>query len=156
MPDTQNASCGARFCTADAEIGPHSHGDGIITPKRRTEHLLRTHDCADRYCAARTVIGDIRLNGGGGLLVASADHTDDDVREWFRMSKPGPYREQYRAVLRFLEREAGGRGDPPIHTDEALAALERVRSVCMNTDGDYLDGDAEIPVGEVLRMIAGA
>jgi hypothetical protein len=37
--------------------------------------------------------------------------------------------------------------------DRLAKQVEAVRSVCMNTDGDYLDGDVEIPVGEVLRML---
>lgn len=36
---------------------------------------------------------------------------------------------------------------------ELRATVAAVRSVCQNTDGDWLDGDAEIPVGEVLRML---
>ena len=35
----------------------------------------------------------------------------------------------------------------------AAKALRIVESVCMTTDGDHLDGESEIPVGEVMRMI---
>lgn len=33
------------------------------------------------------------------------------------------------------------------------AKIGRVESVCQNTDGHWLAGEAEIPVGEVLRML---
>lgn len=61
----------------------------------------------DYYCAQRDRQGNIRLNCGRGLLVAEADHTRDDVQGWFDRSKPGQYREQYRAALALLDREAG-------------------------------------------------
>lgn len=35
----------------------------------------------------------------------------------------------------------------------AAKALRIVESVCMTTDGDHLEGESEIPVGEVMRMI---
>ena len=37
--------------------------------------------------------------------------------------------------------------------ETAEARVARVESVCQNTDGEWLDGDAEIPVGEVMRML---
>ena len=42
-----------------------------------------------------------------------------------------------------------------VKRDAAVAAkaLRIVESVCMTTDGDHLDGESEIPVGEVMRMI---
>lgn len=64
------------------------------------------HDCGDYYCAQRDDQGNIRLNGGRGALVANPDHTRADVQGWFDRSKPGRFREQYRAALALLDREA--------------------------------------------------
>lgn len=65
----------------------------------------------DYYRAERDTQGNIRLNGGRGLLVANADHTVADVQGWFERSKPGQYHEQYRAALALFEREEQERVD---------------------------------------------
>ena len=39
------------------------------------------------------------------------------------------------------------------YTDQLEAQVRAVASVCQSTDGEYLDGEVEIPVGEVLRML---
>jgi len=83
-----------------------------------TTHAGPTHDCADDYCAGRDSHGGIRMNGGHGRLIANADHTINDVREWFERSKPGQYREDYRAVLRFMRVEMGAPDARPVHRDE--------------------------------------
>lgn len=54
---------------------------------------------ADAGLAARDRFGDIRLNNGRGALVALQNHSHDQIDEWFRTSRPGQYREQYRAAL---------------------------------------------------------
>lgn len=45
------ASCGARYCTADAQIGPHRHGDGVITPLK-PERKAMEEAARDAYTAA--------------------------------------------------------------------------------------------------------
>jgi len=60
--------------------------------------------------------------------------------------------EGLRAALRFKD---GTIEDLAAEIETLRATVARAESVCMNTDGDYLDGDCEIPVGEVLRMIHG-
>lgn len=81
-------------------------------------HTAPTHDCADDYCVGRDSQGNLRMRGGHGQLIANHDHTIDDVREWFERSKPGAFRENYRAVLRFLRRELGAPDARPVHRDE--------------------------------------
>jgi hypothetical protein len=50
-PAPVGASCGARYCTADAQVGPHRHGDGVITPLKPERRTLE--DAArDAYTAA--------------------------------------------------------------------------------------------------------
>ncbi|WP_251153736.1 hypothetical protein [Cellulosimicrobium sp. Marseille-Q4280] len=50
-PQSAGASCGARYCTADAQVGPHRHGDGVITPLKPERKALE--DAArDAYTAA--------------------------------------------------------------------------------------------------------
>lgn len=72
----------------------------------------------DYYTAARDSQGGIRLSGGGGLLVANADHTQPEVLSWFHRSLPGHFREQYRAALGLMNREAGLPDERPVHPDE--------------------------------------
>ena len=81
-------------------------------------HTDTTHDCSDDYCVGIDSQGNYRMSGGRGRLVANADHTINDVRGWFERSKPGQYREDYRAVLRFMRREAGVPDARPVHRDE--------------------------------------
>lgn len=45
------ASCGARYCTADAQIGPHRHGDGVITPLK-PERKAMEDAARDAYTTA--------------------------------------------------------------------------------------------------------
>jgi hypothetical protein len=49
--------------------------------------------------------------------------------------------------------EAGLLASPERDAAVAAKALRDVESVCMTTDGDHLEGESEIPVGEVMRMI---
>ena len=60
---------------------------------------------ADAGIAARDRFGDIRLNNGRGTLVALKNHSHDQIDEWFRTSRPGQYREQYRAALALITQE---------------------------------------------------
>ena len=48
---------------------------------------------------------------------------------------------------------AGLLASPEHDAAVAAKALRIVESVCMTTDGDHLEGESEIPVGEVIRMI---
>ncbi|NKR75829.1 hypothetical protein GS492_25135 [Rhodococcus hoagii] len=77
---------------------------------------MSEHNNDDYYCAERDSEGNIRLNCGRGLMVANADHTRDDVQGWFDRSKPGQYREQYRAALALFDRETRGEDEIPITT----------------------------------------
>lgn len=53
-----------------------------------------------------------------------------------------------------LALETAGLLVTPAHDAEVAAkALRIVESVCMNTDGGYLEGESDIPAGEVMRMI---
>lgn len=84
-----------------------------------------THDCADDYCVGRDSKGNVRMRGGRGRLIAGPDNTRENVADWFRMSQPGRYREDYRAVMGFLAREAGEADVRPVHPDEELAVATR-------------------------------
>lgn len=109
-----------------------------------SSHTEPSHGCADHYCAARDSQGGIRLSGGRGLLVANADHTRRDVEGWFRMSKPGYYREQYRAALRLLDTESlddGQIAPPVVHPDEGstyIAPACAHRKVVLHADGGWI------------------
>ena len=60
----------------------------------------------DYYCARRDSEGNIRLNCGRGLLVANADHTITNVREWLSRATDPKYKAQYESALALLLEEA--------------------------------------------------
>lgn len=78
---------------------------GYLLPKSMGGE--RDDECASDgyYCAERDSRGDIRLNCGRGLLVATAKHTRADVQRWFDRAVSDSYREQYRAALALFDRE---------------------------------------------------
>src|SRR6478735_6179878 len=81
-------------------------------------HIEPTHECSDDYCVGRDNQGHLRMSGGRGRMIATSTNTIDDVRGWFERSKPGRFREDYRAVLRFMRVEAGAPDARPVHRDE--------------------------------------
>lgn len=121
MSDSETLECSQCHTTWD-EKGQHGERaepeDDEEDEPEVEAHATTSHACTDRYCAARDSQGGIRLNGGYSLLVAEYGHTRADVADWFRMSKPGDYREQYRAALRLLDREQNLTDERPVHPDE--------------------------------------
>ena len=65
---------------------------------------------------------------------------------------PG-YRLRYTVEAARALEDAGMLATPEHDAAVAAKALRIVESVCMTTDGDHLEGESEIPVGEVMRMI---
>lgn len=61
---------------------------------------------AEWLIAGRDNAGNIRMRSGRGTLVANKGDGRDLVQGWFDRSRPGHYREQYRAALELLNREA--------------------------------------------------
>ena len=107
-----------------------------------TEHGVDTS--GSYYTAARDRDGNVRMNGGYSLMVATADHTLTDVSVWFENSRPGRYREQYRSALRLMRAEQGEPDERPIHRDEQPDYVTPVcghRTVARNMDGGWICTD---------------
>ena len=77
------------------------------------------------------------------------------LREFLQEALEGydDVRERYRRVAN----NQVGTADVLQHVNNAALALRdavtRVISVCSDTDGNLLDPEAEVPVGEVMRML---
>lgn len=62
------------------------------------------------WIAGRDNNGDIRLNGGQGVLVAEAADTREDIQGWLDRCDNSRYRPQYIAALALLDAEAVNHG----------------------------------------------
>lgn len=65
-----------------------------------------TKPTPESLTAGRNARGEICLDNGKGALIALAEHSRYQIAEWFETSRPGRFREQYRAALALLDREA--------------------------------------------------
>ena len=85
-----------------------------------------------------------------------SDHLDRAAEVLWEATCPDGLRAAMRpdcwAMAQALD-AAGLLVSPERDAEVAAKALRIVESVCMTTDGDHLEGESEIPVGEVMRMI---
>lgn len=77
----------------------------------------------DRFCAEYDREGGIRLSCGRGELIATANHTRNDVQGWADRAGGPEWKQKYEAALALLD----GRRCP--HLDEHHESVERVATV---------------------------
>jgi hypothetical protein len=77
----------------------------------------------DRFCAEYDKDGGIRLSCGRGELIATANHTRNDVQGWADRAGGPEWKQKYDAALALLD----GRRCP--HLDEHHESVERVATV---------------------------
>lgn len=86
----------------------------------------------DRFCAEYDKDGGIRLSCGRGELIATANHTRNDVQGWADRAGGPEWKQKYEAALALLD----GRRCP--HLDEHHESVERVTTVGYEYDAGGL------------------
>ena len=86
----------------------------------------------DRFCAEYDKEGGIRLSCGRGELIATANHTRNDVQGWADRAGGPEWKQKYEAALALLD----GRRCP--HLDEHHESVERVTTVGYEYDAGGL------------------
>lgn len=126
-------TCGAHW----NDRGEYGETDEVELEVIRDRDHEEALDRVEWLVAGRDRKGHIRMRGGRGEIVGTADDTRANVEAWIGRSRPGRYRDMYRAALELLDREAA----------------ERTREVALERE---ISGEAESDVQRVGRAAAAA
>lgn len=138
-------------CQVCGTYWDHDGTDGETDEDKLEEIRESAHEealsHAEWLIAGRDREGGIRMRGGRGSLVGRADDTRANVEAWLEASRPGRYRDMYRAALDLLDREAAAEAPEEGVPSETSAvedllggapAMRRVMDQAHKAEGGFL------------------